>query len=191
MNSDKNEIAEGLETALGQTEKIVTIHPDPDDEKKTQDVTIRKLRAKQFVRIFSCIDDLVQKGVVQLTDQAGNLILGAKGVLSEFRDEKMILRGGDPVLEMLAIATNLERSIVDNLDLLDLGKLLGGAWEINERFFSQHRAELEAALGPIWKLIEGLTKKKKTAEETTSSPAESSPDSSTSSSPVATEASPK
>ena len=179
-----DEITEGLATALGQTEKTVTIHPDPENEDTTQDVTIRKLRAKQFVKIFACIDTLVQNGVVRLTDETGNLILGNKGVLSEFRDEKMILRGGDPVLEMLAIATNLERSIIDNLDLLDLGRLLGAGWEINERFFVQNQTELKAALGPIWNLVEGLTKKK-------SSPAGSSPDSSTSSSATDTEASPK
>jgi hypothetical protein len=170
-----DEITEGLETALGQKEKIVTIHPDPDDETKTQDVTVRKLRAKQFIKIFACIDTLVQNGVVRLTDETGNLILGAKGVLSEFREEKMILRGGDPVLEMLAIATSVEKATIDNLDLLDLGRLLGAAWEINERFFAQHQTELKEALGPIWKLVEGLTKKKP-------SPAESSPDSSISSS---------
>ena len=181
-------ITEGLETALGQKEKIVTIHPDPEDEGKTQDVTIRKLRAKQFVRIFACIDDLVQKGVVRLTDEAGNLILGAKGVLSDFRDEKMILLGGDPVLEMLAIATHVEKATIDNLDFLDLGRLLGGAWEINERFFVQNQTELKAALGPIWSLVAGLTKKKEMEEAT---PAEPSPDSSISSSAMATEASPK
>lgn len=181
----QDEITEGLETALGQTEKAVTIHPDPDDETKTQDVTVRKLRAKQFVKIFACIDTLVQNGVVRLTDETGALILGAKGVISEFRDEKMILRGGDPVLEMLAIATGVDKNVVDNLDLLDLGRLLGAAWEINERFFVQHQTELKEALGPIWTLVEGLTKKKE------SNPAESSPDSSTSSSVAATEASPK
>jgi hypothetical protein len=170
-----DEITEGLETALGQKETTVIIHPDPENEDTTQPVMIRKLRAKQFVRIFACIDDLVQKGVVRLTDETGNLILGAKGILSEFRDEKMILRGGDPVLEMLAIATSVEKATIDNLDLLDLGRLLGAAWEINERFFVQHQTELKEALGPIWKLVEGLTKKKP-------SPAESSPDSSISSS---------
>jgi hypothetical protein len=179
-----DEITEGLETALGQKEKTVTIHPDPDDETKTQDVRVRKLRAKQFVKIFACIDTLVQNGVVRLTDDSGSLIMGAKGVLSEFRDEKMILRGGEPVLEMLAIATGLTKETVDNLDLLDLGKLVGGAWEINERFFVQNQTELKAALGPIWSLVEGLTKKKAT-------PAEPSPDSSISSSATATEASPK
>jgi len=182
-------ITEGLETALGQTEKTVTIHPDPENEETTRDVTIRKLRANQFVKIFACIDTLVQKGVVRLTDETGALILGAKGVLSEFRDERMILLGGDPVLEMLAIATKLERSIIDNLDLLDLGRLLGAAWEINERFFVQNQTELKAALGPIWSLVAGLTKKKEAKEETT--PVEPSPDSSINSSETATEASPK
>jgi hypothetical protein len=184
MHEMPDEITAGLETALGQKEKTVTIHPDPDDESKTLDVVIRKLRAKQFVKIFACINDLVQKGVVRLTDETGNLILGAKGVLSEFRDEKMLLLGGDPVLEILAIATGLTKQQVDNLDLLDLGKLIGGAWEINERFFVHHQTELKAALGPLWKLVEGVTKKK-------SSPAASTPDSSTSSSPTDTEASTK
>ena len=181
-----DEITAGLATALGQTEKIVTIHPDPENEELTQVVRIRKLRAKQFVKIFACIDTLVQNGVVRLTDEMGNLILGAKGVLTEFRDEKMILRGGDPVLEMLAIATGVEKAVIDNLDLLDLGRLLGGAWEINERFFAQHQTELKTALGPIWDLVEKLTEKKKK-----SSPAESTPDSSISSSATDTEASPK
>ncbi len=180
----KDEITEGLETALGQTVKVISIHPDPEDENKTDTVIVRKLRAKQFVRIFACINDLVQAGVVRLTDDTGNLIMGAKGILSEFREEKMILLGGDPVLEMLAVATNVERATVDNLDLLDLGRLLGAAWEINERFFVQHQTELKAALGPIWTLVEGLTKKKP-------SPAAPSPDSSISSSPTAMEASPK
>lgn len=174
----------GLANALGQTSKTVTIHPNPDNESETQEVRVGKLRAKQFVAIFKCIDDLVQTGVVRLTDSAGDLILGAKGILTEFRDEKMILRGGDPVLEMLAIATSLPKQTVDNLDLLDLGKLLGAAWEVNERFFVQNQTELREALGPIWDLVEGITKLK-------SKPKESSPSSSTSSSPTDTEASPK
>lgn len=175
-----DECTTALASALGQTSRVVTIHPNPDNEEESLDVTIRKLRAKQFVRIFTCIDTLVQNGVVRLTDEAGNMILGAKGVLSEFRDEKMILRGGDPVLEMLAIATGLEKTVVDNLDLLDLGRLLGAAWEINERFFAQHQTELKAALGPIWTLVESVTKKR-------SSPEGSTPDSSTGSSAPATE----
>jgi len=178
------ETMEGLATALSQTEKIVIIHSDPDNETLGTPVSIKKLRAKQFVKIFACIDDLVQKGVVRVTDETGNFVLGARGVLSEFRDEKMLLRGGEPVLEMLAIASGLKKETIDNLDLLDLGKLLGAAWEINERFFVQHQTELKQALGPVWKLVEGLTKKKQ-------SPVASSPDSSIDSSAPATEPSSK
>lgn len=181
----QDETTVGLENALGQTEKTVTIHPDPNDEKKTQDVTIKKLRAKQFVKIFKWINVLVQQGVVQLTDDAGNLIMGAKGILTQFRDSQMILLGGEPVLEMLAVATQLPKEVIDELDILDLGKLLGGSWEINERFFVQNQTELKEALGPIWALVEGLK------ERTKSNPAESSPDSSTSSSAEATEPSEK
>jgi hypothetical protein len=176
--------AAGLASALGQTSKTVTIHPDPDNEEKTQEVTIKKLRANQFVKIFACINELVQNGVVQLTDDAGNLIFGAKGILTQFREVRMILLGGDPALKMLAIATHLDKKVIDQLDALDLAKLLGGTWEINGRFFSQNQTELKAALGPLWSLVEKLTQKK-------SNPSESTPDSSTSSSPEDTEASTK
>lgn len=190
METQTNPEAQGLALALGQFSKTVEIESLESATGKTDTVTripvtLRKLRAKQFVNIFKCIDDLVTAGVVRLADDEGNLIMGAKGILTEFRDEKMLLRGGDPVLEMLAIVTGLTRAHIDELDLLDLGKLLGAAWEVNERFFVQHQAELKTALGPIWKLIEGLTTKKKEKEK------ESSPDSSTSSSPEATEPSSK
>lgn len=196
MPDHENPEAQGLATALGQFEKTIVIESlaaiqGKSDEPARTTVTVRKLRAKHFVGIFKCIDDLVTAGVVRLTDEAGNLIMGAKGILSEFRDEKMLLRGGDPVLEMLSIATGVPRAHVDELDLVDLGKLLGAAWEVNERFFAQNQTELKTALGPIWKLVEGLVSSKKKDEKTTTNPSDSSPESSIGSSAAATEASPK
>ena len=185
-------ITTGLQNALGQLEKIVTIADAKSaaegNSNTTIDVTIRKLKAKQFVRVFEQIDALVQKGVVRIADDFGNLILGKKGVLTEFRDESVILRGGQPVLNMIAIASGLDQDHVDNLDLLDLAKLFGGEWEVNERFFAQHQTEFKTALGPIWDLVEKLfAMAKATKAETSSSPSESSPDSSISSSAEATE----
>jgi hypothetical protein len=184
----KDEVTEGLENALGQKKDTVTIADEKSaiagDRKKTIDVTIRKLKGRQFAAMFKCIDKLVQQGVVRLRDDAGNLILSGKSFLTEFRDESMILRGGQPLLDMIAIATELPQRHVDNLDLLDLAKLLGKEWEVQERFFVQNQEDFKQALGPIWTLVTKLTNQK-------SSPAESSPDSSTDSSPEATEASEK
>lgn len=183
-----DEVIEGLKNALGQFTDTVTIADAKSaaagNRKTTIDVTIRRLKGRQFAGIFECIDKLVQRGVVRLRDDSGSFILSAKGFLTEFRDTSMILRGGQPVLEMIAIATDLPQHHVDNLDLLDLAKLLGKEWEVQERFFAENQTEFKLAMGPLWALIEKVTQKK-------SSPAESSPDSSTSSSAEDTEPSEK
>lgn len=180
-----DETTEGLRDALGQLEKIVTIADAKSaadgNRNNTTDVVIRKLKAKQFARIFDQIDELVQKGVVKLTDDTGSLIFGKDGLLTQFREERMILRGGQPVLNMIAIATGLPQSHVDDLDLLDLARLLAGEWEVQERFFSLNQSEFKLALGPLWNLVTGLKQRLR------SSQTESSPDSSTSSSAAATE----
>jgi hypothetical protein len=194
-----DQVTQGLQDTLGQFEKTVMIADAKSAEEGNRNaeipVTIRKFKAKQFVKVFEEIDALVQKGVVRITDDAGKLILGTKGVLTEFRDESVLLRGGQPVLNMLAIASGLPQSHVDNLDLLDVAKLFGAGWEVNERFFAQHQTELRAALGPIWTLVEKLFAMAKTTKKTTpepsSSPSESSPDSSISSSAEDTEPSEK
>jgi hypothetical protein len=176
--------AQGLATALGQFSKIVEIE-DPSGRNRTRDVVINKLRAKQFVAVFQAVDELVEAGVVRLADANGALIVSDKGFLEQFKYEKLILRGGEPVLKILSIVSGLTKDEVDNLDLLDLIKLLSAAWEVNQRFFDQNQAEIKAALGPVWTLIETLAGSMKRT------PSESSPDSSMSSSATATEASPK
>jgi hypothetical protein len=184
----QDEVTQGLKSALGQFTDTVSIADAKSaaagNRNKTIDVTIRKLKGRQFAGIFECINKLVQRGVVRLQDDSGNFILTAKGFLTEFRETSAILRGGQPVLDMIAIACDLPQQHVDNLDLLDLAKLLGKQWEVQERFFEENQTEFKQALGPIWMLVEKLTEKK-------SSPAESSPDSSTSSSAEDTEPSEK
>jgi hypothetical protein len=190
MPEQNDEITTGLKNALGLFQETVTIANEKSAEEghreTTIDVTVLKLKGKQFALIFEEINALVQKGVIRLTDDTGNLILGIKGVLSDFRIESVILRGGQPVLNMIAIATGLKQDHVDNLDLLDLAKLLGSEWKINQRFFAQNQTEFKAALGPIWDLFEELIDIAQALKKS-SSPNESSPDSSTSSSVEATE----
>jgi hypothetical protein len=186
---ERDEVTEGLKDALGQFQKTVTIADHKSakrgDRKTTREVTITRIRGVQFAEIFEEVGSLVQKGVVSLRDEAGKLILGQKGVLTDFRPESMITRGGKPLLNMIAIACWLDRDHVYNLDPLDIARLLGVAWRVNYDFFSQNETEFKALLGPIWTLLEDRMNKTK------SSPAESSPDSSTSSSAAATEPSEK
>ena len=186
--AQRDEVTEGLKDALGQSEKTVTIADRKSakrgDRKSTQDVTITRLRGVQFAEIFEELESLVQKGVVSLRDETGKLILGKSGVLTNFRPESMIMRGGKPLLNMIATACRLERDHVYNLDALDLARLLGGSWGVNRDFFDQNQTEFKETLGPIWTLVESLNEKK-------SSPAASSQDSSTSSSAAVTEPSEK
>jgi hypothetical protein len=101
----------------------------------------------------------------------------------------LILRGGEPVLDIISIISKVPREEIDELDLLDQAKLIGAAWEVNKRFFVRNQTELKEALGEIWTMIETVIAK--LSPEKKSTPEESSPDSSTSSLPEATEPSSK
>lgn len=194
-------VTDGLKKTLGQYRKTVTVADAKSavegHNETTVDVTIVKIKGRQFADVFDQIDVLVQKGVVRITDDAGKLLLGSNGFLTDFRPESILLRGGQPVLNIIAIVSGLPQTHVDNLDLLDLAKLLGAGWEVNEHFFVQNQTEFKEALGPIWDLVESLfavakAAKKKTeatTEQPESSPSESSPDSSTNSSAEDTETS--
>jgi hypothetical protein len=174
--------ATGLANATGFISKKITLREDEEP----CELVITKIRAKQFVAIFKKIDELVDAGVVKLTDETGAFIFSAKGIFTQFSETKLILRGGEPVLDILSIVSGLPREIIDELDLVDLAKIIGAVWETSERFFVQNQTVIKEALGPLWAMAETLITALQQAT-TTSSPSESTPDSSISSSVAATE----
>jgi hypothetical protein len=183
----------GLAQAAGLEVKTITIRAD----ETPVEIEIRKIRVKQFVDVFKKIDELVDAGVVKLTDETGAFIFSAKGIFTQFSEAKLILRGGDPALDIVSIISRIPRAEIDELDLLDLAKVVGAAWEVNQRFFVRNQTEIKLALGPIWTIAEtviaALQPKAAAAPETTaepiaiSTPAESFPASLISSSLEATE----
>ena len=181
----------GLETAAGLISKTITLRED----ETPYEITITKIRAKQFVAIFKKIDELVDAGVVKLTDETGAFIFSAKGIFTHFSESKLILRGGEPVLDILSIVSGIPRAEIDELDLVDLAKIVGAVWETSERFFVRNQTVIKEALGPLWTmaetLVNALQAAGKPAAEKTSNPSESSPDSSISSLAAATEPSSK
>ncbi len=178
-------IVAGLAKAAGRETKTITLRTD-DGEADAYEVTIKKLRTRQFVEVFKKIDELAAAGVVKLTDDNGAFIFSAKGIFTQFSEAKLILRGGDPALDIVSIVSGLPRDEVDTLDLLDLAKLVGAAWEVNKAFFGRNQTELKEALGEIWTTIETIVERLKP-----STPAASTPPSSTDLLPAATEPSSK
>ena len=180
---------ETLAKFAGQESETITINIFDEETgvDTAKEITIRKIRIKQFNAVFKKIDELVEKGTVKLTDETGAFIFSAKGIFTQFSEAKLFLQGGDPVLDIVAIVSGLTRAEVDNLDPVEFAKVLGTSWRVNERFFVRNQSELKEALGPIWTIAEGVINGLKKASQ----PIESIPDSSTNSSPTDTEPSSK
>ncbi|MCP9495884.1 MAG: hypothetical protein MSG64_15655 [Pyrinomonadaceae bacterium MAG19_C2-C3] len=111
---------------------------------------MRPLRLRQFSNILTHIDALVAVGTIRIES-----LEDAKEFTEKFDPVKMILRGGDPVMNILQVASALPRQTLDNLDLATAAKLLKALWDINADYFQKKlMPEIETTFGGL--TMEGL-----------------------------------
>jgi hypothetical protein len=105
-------------------------------------LTVRPMSLAQVAGALIVVDRLVEKGAVELTDAGGK-------VTRDFKPQKLILRGGEDAIRLLAIATSEELDFIGRLNFVDAAKLFAKVYETNSDFFGQHKAELMEAIGPV------------------------------------------
>ncbi|MDQ1610337.1 MAG: hypothetical protein QOG00_268 [Pyrinomonadaceae bacterium] len=128
MADNEESKSAALAQTLGTVTRTVTVG--------AREVTLRPLVLTQIADVMLVLDRLSNKGVVTLDDA------------KKFDFTKMLLRGGHDVIEILQIATGLEREELGTLDGISGVNLAKGIWEVNEDFFWQNQELLETLLGP-------------------------------------------
>ena len=105
-------------------------------------ISLSPLVLRQFADVLECIDELRERGVVEVKDLTGNVLQNVDPI-------KIMLRGGDPALRMLQIATARPTEWINKLNLVDAAKLFGGVFKVNYDFFFDHKDALMEALSMI------------------------------------------
>jgi hypothetical protein len=105
-------------------------------------LTIKAFRLRQLSGVMQCVSELSARGLIERDGER------------DFNFAKMLLNGGDSLIEILRIATGKELSWVENLDPLEAVTLCKAVWSANLNFFTRNQAELLTALGPLWFLVE-------------------------------------
>lgn len=117
---DNKQAGEELAHLTGQFKREVTVGGAK--------LEIAPLRARQFVATLA--------EVGKLTEGAMQMLSGGRS----FNPLQMILAGGEPALNIIAIAAGKDRAWVDELELDDLARVAGAAYEVNEDFFDRRLA---------------------------------------------------
>lgn len=129
--SDSTE-ATKLAEVLGADSQTVSVATASN---RALDIVVRPLRLKQFSEVLKCIDELSEAGVTIFDDGKG------------FDTAKLLLRGGDSVMKLLAVATGQPLELIENLDLADAANLAGAVWQVNANFFKKKADSMLAAFG--------------------------------------------
>jgi hypothetical protein len=114
-----------------------------------EQLTIKPFRLKQLSAVLRCVESLTEHGVFERSDNDGNKV-------REFSFPKMLLKGGDSVIEILAIATGKPVEWLGELNPVDGTRLAKAVWGTNADFFTRNQAALRETLGPVWALVEEL-----------------------------------
>lgn len=133
-----------------------------------ESLTVKPFRLKQFVGVLRCVGELFDNGMSVVSRPVANpecqtcegtgdadgspCTCLTKKDFREFNFGKMLLSGGDSVIEILSIATGKDSEWLGNLDLAESTKLASIVWSVNQDFFSLNQATLKEALGPLGKL---------------------------------------
>jgi hypothetical protein len=151
----EGEAAKALAEALGETSETVTITIG----REAREITITPLRLRQFVGVLKCVQRLRDAGVVE-TKTLVSLASSAnvEEATKSFDMMKMLLAGGDDIISILSIATDLPIHQLDKLSVPDSVRLASAVFKVNLDFFFQNRAEIEAAIAPAVQAIEAATK---------------------------------
>jgi hypothetical protein len=133
-----------------------------------ESLTVKPFRLKQFVGVLRCVGELFDNGMSVVSRPVANPecqscegtgdVKGSpcacltKKDFREFNFGKMLLSGGDSVIEILSIATGKDSEWLGNLDLAESTELASTVWSVNKDFFSLNQGALKEALGPLGEL---------------------------------------
>jgi hypothetical protein len=144
-----------LEQALGEISETVEVKAG----KKTVQVTVTPFRLRQFAQVLKCVQRLRDCGVIDEQKLKG--VADAEDVqevVKSFDMMKMLLDGGDEVINILQIAVGkgqqLPAEAVDRLDLVDGARLASAVFAVNVDFFYRNREAIQGALAPAVKAVE-------------------------------------
>jgi hypothetical protein len=112
-------------------------------------ISLSPLVLRQFADVLDCIDELRERGVVEVKDLTGKILQNVDPI-------KIMLRGGAPALRMLQIATALPSETINKLNLVDAANLFGAVFKVNLDFFVENQGAMTEAFSPLWTTIEEL-----------------------------------
>lgn len=139
--------AEELAEALGEIKEEVQV--------KGKTRTIKPLRTRHLAEVLKAVDKLIEAGAVVVEPEAG-LEQALAQARREFDPLKMVLRGGDQIIRIVAAGSGLSVSDVESLDITDMLRLTSAVFKVNLDFFDRNSAELKAAIAPLWETVTGL-----------------------------------
>jgi hypothetical protein len=146
-----------LAQTLGQMSETVPVVVDG----KPRDVTVSPFRLRQFAHVLKCVQRLRDAGAIEahtLKKAVKDIseAESAEQATGRFDMLKMILQGGDEIINILQVAVGgqLQAQALDKLDLVSAARLASAVFSVNLDFFYQNRATIQAALAPAVKAVE-------------------------------------
>jgi hypothetical protein len=133
--------AQELAEALGQVSETVTA--------AGREIKIRPFRLREFADVLKCVQRLRDAGAVEtktLTTLAQSA--SVEEAKSKFDMLKMILAGGDEIINIMQIATGLQWQVLNSLEIPDAVRLASAVFSVNIDFFFQNRELIQKALAP-------------------------------------------
>lgn len=149
----KVDAADELAQVVGAVSETVEVGAG----KKRVKVTVAPFGLRQLARVLKCVQRLRDGGVV--TDKALRQVAEAQDAGEAARGfdmAKMLLEGGDEVINILQIAAGdqLPAHVLDRLDPLDGARLASAVFAVNVDFFYRNREAIQAALAPAVSAVE-------------------------------------
>ena len=136
-----------LAQALGQVSEEVAV--------SGRAVKVTPFRLRQFSNVLKCVQRLREAGVIE--DAALKVAASAESAdeaVKRLDVTKMFLSGGDEIINIARIATNLPAQVVDNLDIPTGVRLIATIFKVNLDFFYQNREVIVGALMPAVEAFE-------------------------------------
>lgn len=141
--------AAGLAKALGQVSEEVAVNG--------RSVTVAPFRLRQLSNVLKCVQRLRDAGVIEdKTLKEAARAEGTDEAVKRLDVLKMFLNGGDEIINILRIATDLQAHVIDNLDIPTGVRLIAATFKVNLDFFYRNREEILGALMPAIEAVENI-----------------------------------
>lgn len=111
-----------------------------------EQINVKPFRLRQLSAVLRAVEALSALGVLTRIGEDGKTV-------SDFSFPRMLLRGGDSVIEILSIATGKTVEWLGELDPVEGIKLCAVTWRVNADFFTRNQEAFQKALGPLGTLL--------------------------------------